>query len=111
LGFNSLRAEESREKVEKQDELKVERIGGFGGFGLPGSHLKSKGGVFMSDLSSNDVVIINSLFQGSVHLDKLKTDGFLYRITRKIGNNLKTIEIPEENIPMSIRKCVKDTLE
>jgi len=97
--------------MENQDQLKVERVGGFGGFGLPGSHLKSKGDVSISELPHDDLRVMDSLFQGGVHSGTPKTDGFIYRITRKIGDHLKTIEVPEEHVPMSIRNCVKDTLE
>ncbi len=111
LNFNLLRAEESTKKVEKQDQLKVERVGGFAGFGLPGSHLKSKGEVSISKLSAEDVRVIDALFRGDAHVGSKVPDGFRYRITRKIGNDLHTIEVPEENVPLSIRNCVKDTLE
>lgn len=97
--------------VEEQDQVKVERVGGFAGFGLPGSHLKSKGEVSISELSPDDLQTINGLFKGDVHLSTTMPDGFRYRITRKIRNHLQTIEVPEENVPMSIRNCVKDTLE
>ena len=97
--------------MEKTDQLKVERIGGFAGFGLPGSRLKSKGEVSISELSADDLKTINRLFKGDVHLGREMPDGFLYRITRKIGNDLQTIEVPEENVPMDIRNCVKDTIE
>jgi hypothetical protein len=111
LNFNLLRAEELQEKVEEKDQLKVERVGGFAGFGLPGSHLKSKGEVSISELSADDLQTINGLFKGDVHLGTAVPDGFLYRITRKIGDDFQTIEVPEENVPMAIRNCVKDTLE
>jgi hypothetical protein len=111
LNFNLLRAEELQEKVKEQDQLKVERLGGFGGFGLPGSHLKSKGEVSISKLSPDDLQKINGLFKGDVPLGTAMPDGFRYRITRKIGDDLQTIEVPEENVPMPIRNCVKDTLE
>lgn len=111
LGFDLLRAEDPQEKVEKQDQMKVERLGGFGGFGLPGSHLKSKGEVSISELSPDDLQKINGLFNGDIPLGTAMPDGFRYRITRKIGDGVQTIEVPEENVPMPIRNCVKDTLE
>jgi len=97
--------------MENKDQLKVERIGGFGGFGLPGSHLKSMGNISIADLPPDDLHQINRLFQGNIHLNAPKTDGFRYRITMWIGDTLKTIEVPEENVPVSIRNSVKDTLE
>jgi hypothetical protein len=111
LDFNILHAEEYLKKMENQDQLNVERIGGFGGFGLPGSHLKSKGDIAISALPHDDIQAIDTLFKGDAHLGAAKTDGFIYRITRQIGKTLKTIEVPEEQVPISIRNCVKDTLE
>jgi hypothetical protein len=111
LGFNILQAEEYNKKMENQDQLKVERVGGFGGFGLPGSHLKSKGEIPIATLPHDDLQAIDTLFKGDAHLGAAKTDGFIYRITRQTGETEKTIEVPEEQVPLSIRNCVKDTLE
>jgi hypothetical protein len=111
LDFNVLQAEENKKKMENPDQLKVERVGGFGGFGLPGSHLKSKGEIALSTLPHDDVLAIDALFQGGAHLGAAKTDGFIYRITRQTGTAATTIEVPEEQVPASIRSTVKDTLE
>jgi hypothetical protein len=111
LGFNLLRAEESPKKMENQDQLKIERVGGFGGFGLPGSHLKSMGEISIAELSPEDLRAIDALFRGDAHVGSDMPDAFRYRITRKIGNDLRTIEVPEGNVPLSIQNCLKDTLE
>ncbi len=97
--------------MENQDQLSVERIGGFGGFGLPNSHLKSKGDILLSALSPKDMKVVNSLFKGEVHLSHSNADGFIYRITRKLGKNIQTIEVPEQDVPMFIQHLVKDILE
>jgi len=97
--------------MEHQEYLEVERLGGFGGFGLPGSHLKSRGDVAISGLSAADLQVIDRLFQGTVSLVTPKTDGFRYRLKRITGYTVQTIEVPEENVPISIRNSVKDTLE
>jgi hypothetical protein len=38
-------------------------------------------------------------------------DSFRYRISRKVGIARKTIEVPEVMVPLSVRNCVKDTIE
>lgn len=97
--------------MEDLDLLKVERIGGFCGFGLPGSHLRSKGEISISELSPEDLGVIDKLFRGNLHFASSKADAFFYRITRKIGDSEQTIEAPEELIPLSVQCCVKDILE
>jgi hypothetical protein len=94
-------------------QLSVERIGGLGGFGLPGSHLKSKGQISTSELSAEDIRKLEAYFEGKLPTNTaLKVaDGFRYRITKKVGNDLKTIELPEALTPSAISGCVKDTLE
>lgn len=93
--------------------LSVERIGGLGGFGLPGSHLKSKGQISINDLSQDDARKLDGYFEGtlSTHSGSKVADGFRYRITKKIGNDLKTIELPEALTPIAIRDCVTDSLD
>lgn len=94
-----------------QDLVKIERVGGFAGFGLPGSHLKSRGELSTSELSPADLRALDSLFQGDDREGEPMPDGFRYRITRKIGSSERTIEVPEHSVPMSLKNSVKDTLE
>lgn len=94
-----------------QDSLKIERVGGLAGFSLPGSHIKSGGELALSKLSPADLKALDALFHGGTTTGAPKPDGFVYRITRTIGNMLKTIEVPEDRVPMVIRNAVKDTLE
>lgn len=95
------------------DQLSVERIGGLGGFGLPGSHLKSRGQISSGALSQEDAHKLEALFEGklSINSESKVADGFRYRITRKTGSDLKTIELSEEQTPIAIRDCVKDSLD
>ena len=100
------------EKADKKhDRLTVERVGGFAGFGGPGSHLKSAGEVAMSALSAADRRAIEALFSGPARAGAAKPVAFVYRITRRISGVLKTIEVSEERVPGVIRKCVNSTLE
>jgi hypothetical protein len=97
--------------MRKQDELLVERVGGLAGFGGPGSHLSSKGGLLMSELNPEEKDAVERLFAGAKSSVKPTPDAFRYRLTRKIGNRSRTVEVAEEDVPLSIRKCVKDTLD
>lgn len=94
-------------------QLSVERIGGLGDFGLPGSHLKSKGQISSDELSPEDAHKLEALFESKlpINAESKVADGFRYRITRTTGSVLKTIELPEEQTPVAIRGCVKDTLD
>jgi hypothetical protein len=94
-----------------EDRLKIERVGGLAGFSLPGSHIKSGGELALSKLSPVDLKALDALFHGGATAGAPKPDGFVYRITRTIGNALKTIEVPEDHVPMVIRNAVKNTLE
>ena len=92
-----------------QDQLKVERLGGFAGFGGP--HLKSRGEFSTSELSPADLAAIDALFQEGEHAGAANPDGFVYRISRNAGGREQTIEVPEHKVPEAIRNSVKDTLE
>jgi hypothetical protein len=92
--------------------LKIERLGGLGGFGLLGSRVRSQGTRPLSDLSPADQAAVESMFQ-----DKSKKasappvpDGFRYRITRETKDGQETIEVPEANVPAALQACVKDEL-
>lgn len=95
---------------DKQDRVKVERVGGFGGFGLPGSRIKSKGEMALSKMSAADQRALQALFDGKVRATAPKPDAFTYRLTRHVGKAPKTIEVTEDQVPEAIRRCVKDTL-
>jgi hypothetical protein len=92
--------------------LKIERIGGLAGFGLPSSRVKSSGEQAVSALSAADQASVESLFrnpkpqQGS----GLERDAFRYRITRVINGENQTIEVPESVVPPALKACVSDKL-
>ncbi|HMH43183.1 MAG TPA: protealysin inhibitor emfourin [Pyrinomonadaceae bacterium] len=88
-----------------QNQIKVERVGGFAGFGGP--HLKSRGELATTELSPADSAALDTLFQENVHAGAANPDGFIYRITR----NEQTIEVPEHKVPEAVKNSVKDTLE
>ena len=47
------------------DQLKVERTGGFAGFGGP--HLKSRGEISTNELSPADLAALDALFDDDTH--------------------------------------------
>jgi hypothetical protein len=89
--------------------LKIERIGGLAGFGLPGSKIKSSGEAATSALSADDQAAVEALFRGpaSQPSPAQARDGFRYRITRDDG---KTVEVPESAVPSALKACVSDKL-
>jgi len=111
LGFNFLGVKSVSEELKNNDHVKVERIDGFTGYGLPGSHLKSEGEIAISDLSPADLLALDALFSKNLLTSNPMADALRYRITRKVGNKLQTIEVPDELVPMSLKNCVKDTLD
>jgi hypothetical protein len=96
-------------RAEEDDCVMVERVGGLAGFGGP--RLKSAGEVAMSALSATDRKAIEAMFRGAARAGARKPDGFVYRITRRSGDVVKTVEVSEERVPEAVRKCVKSTLE
>jgi len=87
----------------------VERVGGLAGFGGP--RLKSAGEVAMSALSAADRKAIEAMFRGAARAGAGKPDAFVYRISRRSGGVVKTVEVSEKLVPEVVRKCVKSTLE
>jgi hypothetical protein len=73
--------------------------------------LKSAGEVAMSALSVADRRAIDALFGSAGRAEMAKPDAFVYRITRRVGGVVKTVEVAEEHVPDVIRKCVRSTLE
>ena len=93
------------------DRIQIERTGGFAGFGLPGSHLQSRGEMALSELSPADRTAIDALFESKGSAESPMTDGFRYRITRQTAGGTQTIEVPESKVPAALRDSVKDVLK
>ena len=93
------------------DRVHVQRIGGFAGFGLPGSHLESRGEMALSELSHADRSALDTLFVGAVRAEPKVADGFRYRITRETAAGTQTIEAPEAEVPLVLKNSVKDVLK
>jgi hypothetical protein len=92
--------------------LKIEKVGGFAGMGVPGSKIKSSGEASVSALSADDQASVEALFrnpkaqQGSGQV----RDGFHYRITRTTNGKDQTVEVPEAAVPHALKACVTDKL-
>jgi hypothetical protein len=89
--------------------LDVERVGGFGGFGSPGSHLRSRGQVETNDLVPADQHAIEALFDRPPKSSS-PPDAFRYRLTRQTAHGPETIEVSEEHVPPALRAKVKDEI-
>lgn len=91
-------------------KVEVERIGGFGGFGLPGSRLRSQGDIDTKDLPPSDRLAVDALFNGSSQPGSPKPDAFRYRLTRHEATGTRTVEVTEDQVPVPLKDCVKDEL-
>jgi hypothetical protein len=98
--------------------VKVERIGGLGGFG--GAHLKSRGECRLADLSKAEQADIDALFSSTgksagksrgMQDNAQMRDGFNYRISRETASGTETVEVPESRVPAALISSVKDTIE
>jgi len=91
-------------------KLKVEKIGGFGGFGVGNSHLKSRGEIDMDQLSEEDKKAIEDLFISEGKSGGSHGNTFLYRISRISSKGIESIEADEERVPNTVAQCVKDEI-
>ena len=95
--------------------LKIERIGGLGGFG--GSHLKSRGEHLFESLSATDQATVDNLFTvanssaRNMRGGSQMRDGFNYRISRDTSAGIQTIEVPESMVPEALKSSVEDLIE
>jgi hypothetical protein len=92
--------------------LKIERLGGLAGFGLPGSKLKSTGEQDIDALSAEDRAAVEALFHNKGQQQKPgpERDTFRYRLTRDNNGQDETVEVPEAAVPRALKACVTDKL-
>lgn len=94
--------------------VKIERIGGLGGFGGP--HLKSRGELPLANLSTADQAAVDVLFaskgkaRGAPDNAQMR-DGFSYRISRQTARGIEIVEVPESRVPAALLSSVKDVIE
>lgn len=95
-------------------DIVIERIGGIGGFGLPGSHIESRGEVAASALSAATRARVDLLFatygKGKAAATR-GADGFSYKISRTTVNGMEVITVPEAEVPAELRDSVTDRLK
>lgn len=95
-------------------DIAIERIGGLAGFGLPGSHIESRGEVASTALSAATRARVDVLFatygKGKAAPGK-GADGFSYKISRATVNGMQVITVPEAEVPAELRDCVTDRLK
>lgn len=92
------------------DPVDVERLGGFGGFGLPGSHLRSRGRIDPASLGAADRQAVEALFARRGPPAVPQPDGFRYRLTRRVAGRTEIVEVVEQDVPAPVRDCVRDEL-
>jgi hypothetical protein len=92
--------------------LKIERIGGLAGFGLPRSKIESTGEQAISALSTDDQASVEALFQKPARQQGpgQERDAFRSRITRIVKGQSQTVEVPESAVPHALKACVSDKL-
>ena len=92
--------------------LKIERIGGLAGFGLPNSRIRSNGELAISALSATDQTAVESLFESRASRPDpgQARDAFRYRITRTKNGQDQTVEVPESAVPQMLKNCLTDKL-
>ena len=88
----------------------IERLGGFAGFGGPGSRLQSRGTVDTSALTEPDKQAIETLFAKPAPPLRVQPDGYLYRLTRHTDSGQQTIEVADQQVPDTLKAAVKDRI-
>jgi hypothetical protein len=90
--------------------IDVERIGGFGGFGIPGSRLRSRGSVDAGHLSLVDARALEALFDAPPSEATPLADAFRYRLTRHTSAGPQTVEVAEARVPAAVKAVLRDEL-
>lgn len=88
----------------------IERLGGLGGFGGPGSRIRSRGSVSPDALSPDDRARVDALFRGDGAATPAHADGFTYRLTRDGPAGKQSIEVPESAVPAALVASVRDEI-
>jgi hypothetical protein len=91
--------------------IKIERVGGFAGYGGASSRLRADGDVSLDALSPADQKRVALLFkQRGKTGDPVIADGFRYRLSRAAKKGQEVIEVPESAVPPAMLACVKDRI-
>ena len=89
--------------------IKIERVGGLGGFGLPGGKLRSFGQLDLANLPAHIQAAVEELFNKPASGQHMP-DAFRYRLTRSTPSGEHTVEVPESDVPEAVANAVKDEL-
>jgi hypothetical protein len=92
------------------EEIEVERLGGFAGFG-GASRLRSRGVVRIDRLSAADRDALDALFRTGGGKGGEARDAFSYRLTRNGPAGAETVTVAESDVPAAVAASVRDTLE
>ncbi|MUZ71437.1 hypothetical protein GOZ90_01995 [Agrobacterium vitis] len=92
------------------DELILEKMGGFAGFGGAKSALRSDGVCAVEKLSAGEKQLIEEFFQQSAPQTAAVADGFRYRIVWPSRFGDRSVDVPESLVPDEIKASVKDRL-
>ena len=94
------------------NDLEIERLGGFAGFGGPGSPLRSRGALTFAELTPHVRSKVDQLFDDprSGAARQASPDEFRYRITRTTPQGAQTIEVPESVVPDELQASVTNDL-
>jgi hypothetical protein len=89
--------------------IKVEKLGGFAGFGSS-AHLKSEGEIQLEKLPELDRARIAKLLARNAkdHPDSLSR--FVYRLSWEEDGKECSVDVAEDDLPMSVVAAVKDKL-
>jgi hypothetical protein len=100
--------------MDHSDSVEVERFGGLGGFGLPGSRVRSRG--VLRKLNAADREQLELLFTSKPSRQGAAAssgDQFRYQLTlrRQDGSAAGQIELSEDAVPDLVRDCVREELQ
>lgn len=93
--------------------MEIERLGGLGGIGLPGSHIRSRVLLRGSDLSTEERESVEALFKartGAVAPQQSGADRFRYRLKLSAGDSHSEIVVGEADLLASLQERVQDEL-
>jgi hypothetical protein len=90
--------------------IRIERLAGLAGFGLPGSALSSVGEIDPLQLSGADRAAVEALFTRPrrTAVSGQTRDTFHYRLSRPTKSGVQTVDADETEIPIALIGCIKD---
>lgn len=98
--------------VKPDDRIEIQRLGGMAGIGLPGSRIRSQVELRGSDLSREERLSIETLFESKAGISggPPRPDAFRYQITVDSGAGRHTIVVGQADLLESLQARVHDEL-